>query len=86
MKLRVNGIVIAQIVCAPTAREIFAIDPAGERVSSRQHVFQPEILEVTQLHPMFRQRHNPAHGGTKMTADGVVDLLDRIRREERSLI
>lgn len=86
MKVGANGIVVAQIVCAPTALAIVAGEPAGESMCARKKVVQTESLVVAQLHRIMRRRHEPANGGTAMTADGVVDLLDRIRSEEGSFI
>lgn len=85
MKVGANGIVVAQIMYAPTARAIVAGEPAGESMGARQDVIQTERLVVAQLHTIIR-RHEPAHGGTTMTANGVVHLLDRIRSKQASLI
>ncbi len=85
LKLGANGIVVAQIMYAPTARAIVARKPAGERMCARKEVVQTERLVVAQLHTIIR-RHEPANGSTTMTADGVVDSLDRIRSEQASLI
>ena len=71
---------------APTAREIVAIDPAGERMTARQEIIETQSLIMSQLHRILCRQHNPANRLGAMPPDGMIYLLNRIRIEKHRLI